>query len=286
MAGITKFGVAKSAQELTAEGLTQSLVAAILKNDVKGINNLLSQGAPLNASDPKGNSMLVIAATDPRDHKSLDALLAAKADANFASANGKLPLNAVLRMKDARLLLQAVTSLLRAGANPNLAERREGPAPMTALQTAWEQNRDDKVIEALLTAGADPLIGEDEAQGLYSPFHAFAAKGRYAVLEAAHAAGVNIDAPACNGMTALMLAAQAGAVKTIESLLECGADPTLKDKKGMDAIAYARTAPPDTDIRPLLKQMARAARDHSLKREIAALRAEVDALKQHIKKAG
>ena len=69
MVGSSKFGAAKpSAPAPTIEGLIQSMVAAILKNDARGINNLISQGAPVNASDAKGNSLLTIASTDPREH--------------------------------------------------------------------------------------------------------------------------------------------------------------------------------------------------------------------------
>lgn len=282
---VTKFGTAKSGQALSAEGFVQAMVGAILKNDAKGIQNLISQGAPLEASDTKGNSLLTIAATDPRDHKALLALVAAKADPNFASANGKLPLHAVLRMKDGRLIAQAITTLLEAGANPNIIEQRADRPPMTAFQVAWEENRDDQIMAKLLEYGADPTVGEDQAKAIYSPLHALAIKGRYAVLEAAHARGVNIDLPACNGMTCLMLAAKAGAGKTVEALLECGADPGLKDNRGLDAISHARTAPPDSDMRPLIKLMARAARDHAMLKEIAALRAEVDNLRLLVSKA-
>ncbi len=287
MAGSSKFGVAKpSAPAPTTEGLIQSMVAAILKNDARGINNLISQGAPVNASDTKGNSLLTIAATDPREHGALHALLAAKADPNYPSANGKLPLHAVLRMKDGRMLPDALAALLAAGADANKTEQRPDQPAMTSIQVAFEQNRDDKVFEKLLQGGADPLLGEDIAKAHFSPMHALAILGRYAVLEAAYHCGINIDKPAANGMTCLMLAAREGASKTVEALLECNADPTLKDKKGLDAMAHARAAPKETDFRPLLKLMTRAANDHTIRKEIATLRAELDSLRQLVAKSG
>jgi ankyrin repeat protein len=262
------------------------MVAAILKNDANRIAALIAQGAPVNASDSKGNSLLVIAATDPREHRALTALLEAKADPNYASANGKLPVHAVLRMKDGRMILQSITALLEAGADPNKIEQRPDRPHMTAFQIAYEENRDDKIYDKLLSSGADPSLGEDVAKGVFSPLHGLAAIGRYAVLETAHNCGINIDRQAANGMTCLMLAARAGAAKTIETLLECNADPTLKDNKGMDAMMYVRSAPPDTDYRPLLKLMSRAAKDHLLRKEMAALRAEVDSLRQLVAKSG
>jgi len=288
MSGASKFGFAKPAASggVTPESLIQDTVGAILKNDAARISALVAQGAPVNASDSKGNSLLTIAATDPREHRALTALLQMKADPNHASANGKLPLHAVLRMKDPRMILQAISALLEAGADPNKVEQRHDQPPMTAFQVAYEQNRDDKIYEKLLTCGADPALGEDAAKGVYSPLHALAAKGRYAVLETAYNCGIDINKPAANGMTCLMLAAKAGAAKTIEALLECNADPTLKDAKGLDAMMHVRSAPPDTDYRPLLKMMMRAAKDHLLRKEVAALRSEVDGLRQQIAKSG
>jgi len=213
-------------------------------------------------------------------------LLQAKADPNYASANGKLPVHAVLRMKDGRLILQSISALLEAGADPNKIEQRPDKEPMTAFQIAYHENRDDKIYDKLLTCGADPLHGEDQAKGIFSPLHALAINGRYAVLETAYNCGIDIDRPAANGMTCLMLAAKAGAAKTIETLLECNADPTLQDQRGMNAMMYVRSAPPDTDYRPLLKMMSRAAKDHLLRKEVAALRAELDSLRQQVVKTG
>jgi len=181
-------------------------------------------------------------------------------------------------------MLEAVTALLDAGANPNLAEDRAGEIQQTAFQIACAHSRDDKILEKLLSKGADPMMGEDAAKGIYAPLHDLAMAGRYGVLESAHHAGVNIDKPAYNGVTCLMLAAGNGAAKTIEMLLECGADPAVKDKKGLDAAAHLNSSPRDTDRRALLKLMARAAGALSLRREIDALRAEVDSLRRQIAK--
>ncbi|TAL40286.1 MAG: ankyrin repeat domain-containing protein [Alphaproteobacteria bacterium] len=271
---------------LAPEKLTNMLVTAILRGDHGGIASILSMGANPNLSDAKGNTPLMIAATDPRDHGSLKALIAAKVDPNVPNANGALPLHAVLRMKDERPMLAAINILLAGKANPNLGERRPDGVVQTPLQLALALNRNDMVIETLMRGGADPCRGE------HPLLHAMAREGRYGLLEAAHAGGADMNYQDADGMTCLMHAARAGAARTVEILLECGADPTLLDKNGENAIAHACAAPADSDFKPVIKMMQAAANDYVLRKEmrtlrgeLASLRAEVDGLRQRTEKA-
>lgn len=58
----------------------------------------------------------------------------------------------------------------------------------------------------------------------------------------------NAAAPAASvpgGATALMMAAGLRRPTMVELLLPAGADPTLKDKQGKKALAYATVGPPD-----------------------------------------
>ncbi len=271
---MSKFAVSKPAGspiELSPAEMTEKMVQAILKNDVAAINALIVRGADVNASDSKGNSMILIAATDPREHRALE-------------ANGRMPLHSVLRMKDDKLMPAAAETLFKAKADPNMIETRPNNPPQTAFQVAYEQNRHDRVLEMLLKNGADPTIGEDMAAKIVAPLHALAWTGRYGVLETAYQNGVNLDKPASDGMTCLMLAAREGATKTVEVLLECNADPTLVDRRGQDAIAYAHKSPPETDKRAMLKLLVRAAREFSLRKEIAKLRHDLDDLRRKVEK--
>ena len=76
----------------------------------------------------------------------------------------------------------------------------------------------DDIVNTL--GGADPSLGEDAVKGIFSPLHALAANGRYAVLETAYNCGIDIDKPAANGMTCLMIAARAGADGRAQALRE------------------------------------------------------------------
>ncbi|MEZ0223850.1 MAG: ankyrin repeat domain-containing protein [Alphaproteobacteria bacterium] len=271
---------------LAPEKLNNMLVTAIVRGDLGGIPSIISMGADPNGSDAKGNTPVVIAATDPRDHGALKALLAAKGDPNVAGTNGMLALHSVLRMKDGKHMLAAVEILLDAKADPNLGERRPDGVFQSPLQIAITLNRSDAVIETLMRHGADPCRGDRPL------LHMMAHEGRYGLLEAAHAGGADINKQDVDGLTALMLAARAGAARTVEVLLECGADPTLLDKQGQNAIAHACAAPLDSDFKPVIKMMKNSANDYVLRKEmrtlradLTALRSEMDSLRQKAEKA-
>ncbi len=283
--GLSKFAGGGSGQNLSPEKLTEMLVQAILKNDARAIASVITQGANLTLSDSKGNTPLVIAATDPREHGAMQALLAAQANPNLPSANGKLPLHSVLRMKEEKIMPAAIKMLLDAKADVNLVEYRPEQPGMTPLQVAGAAERSDKIMEILLNAGGDPRLGEDATADRLSPLHILARQGRYPLLELAFAKGVPIDHPDYGGRTCLMWAARSGASRTIEMLLENGADPMLKDKAGHDVLAHAKGAPPDVDTRPIIKAITKASKDYGLRKEVKDLRDEVDELKHTVEDA-
>jgi ankyrin repeat protein len=286
MSAFSKFASGGSGgDKMPPEKLTRMLVGAIIKNDEGGIKGLLGMGADPDRSDEKGNTPLVIAATDPREHGALKALLESKVSPNVLAANGKLPLHAVLRMKDERIMLDAITLLLAAGADPNMIERRPNEYPMNALQTAMVSERSDKIIAALLDGGADPLAGEDASAGVLSPLHVIARGGRYPLLEAAFAQGISVDKRDFAGKTCLIWAAKEGMVKSIEMLLERGADPTVKDSDGKDAMAYARLVPQESGRDDIMRMLARASRDYEVRREIKDLRSLLEGLRSAVDKA-
>lgn len=284
-AGISKFssGAAPGDGKMPPEKLTRMLVAAIIKNDSGGISNMLAMGADPNRSDEKGNSPLTIAATDPREHVALKALLAGKADPNVASANGRLPLHAVLRMKEEKIMPEALEILLGAKANPNLIEKTEGKS-RTALQVAIAAERSDKIIAMLIQGGADVCLGEDAAAGILAPLHVFARAGRYPLLELAFGYGAEVDRRDHAGRTCLLWAARDGMAKSMEMLLERGADPTVKDAEGKDAMAYARVLPAESGRNEILRMLTRALRDYEVRSEIKDLRQTLEDLRRAVEK--
>lgn len=267
---------------MTPEKLTKMLVAAIIKSEAANIKTLAGMGAELNRSDEKGNSPLVIAATDPREYISLRALLDLAADPNAASANGRLPLHSLLRMKDERIMLEGVDMLLSANADPNLLEALPGQMAMAPLQIALVSERSDKIIDALLKGGANPCAGENAAQEVLTPLHILARQGRYPLLETAFAAGADIDRRDFAGRSCLIWAAREGMIKTIEALLERNADPTLKDDAGRDAIIHAQAVPADAGRGEIIRMLTRAAKDFTVRADIRDLRRSVENLKRDV----
>ena len=287
MTGISKFsaGSARGDGLLPPEKLTRMLVAAVLKNDAGAITNLVKIGADPNRSDEKGNTPLTIAATDPREHESLRALLAGAADPNVAGANGKFPLHSVLRMKEEKIMPGALELLLGAKANPNLIERIQSGKPMTALQVAIAAERSDKIMAILIQGGADACLGEDADAGVLAPLHVFARGGRYPLLELAFGYGADVDRRDHAGRTCLLWAAHDGMVKSMEMLLERGADPTAKDAAGKDAMAYARALPAESGRSDIMRMLTRSLREYEVRSEIKDLRNTLETLRRAVEKA-
>lgn len=283
----SKFGpVPSSHEELETDKHTRILVAAIIKSDPKEISRLIASGADPDRSDRKGNSPMTIAATDPRGQVALRALIEAKVNPNVSSANGRLPLHSVLRLQDDRNVLLAVQALLDAGADPNLVEYLPGEIPTTPLQVALISGRSDKVLELLLRGGADPCLGGDAVTGIRAPLHEFARQGRYVLLEVASGCGVNIDVPDTEGRTCLMLAAAEGQFRTVEVLLDCNANPMLKDARQKDAMMYAREAPMSAAYKDILRAVARALKDSALRMEVQSLRTEMEVIRSLVRQPG
>jgi ankyrin repeat protein len=277
----SKFAAEKPSPDgkLQPEKLTRMLVAAIIKNDAGGIASIVSMGVDLNRSDEKGNSPLTIAATDPRELGALRALLAAKADPNVPGANGKLPLHSLLRMKNERTIPEGLLALLAAKADPNLREALSG-GRATPLQIALANERSDQILDLLLGGGADPCAGEDKGAGLLAPLHLLARSGRYQLLEMAFDRGAGVDTRDYDGRTCLIWAAHDGMTRTVETLLERGADPTIRDNAGQDAASRASSLPPDDARAAISRLLAKAARDFSLRAEIRELRSTVETLRR------
>jgi ankyrin repeat protein len=281
----SKFATEKPTPDgkLPADKLTKMLVAAIIKNDAGAIASIVSMGVDLNRSDDKGNSPLTIAATDPRELGALRALLAAKADPNVPSANGKLPLHSLLRMKKEYTVPEGLLALLAAKADPNLVETFSG-IRATPLQVAIANERSDQILDLLLGAGADPCAGEDKAAGLLAPLHLLARSGRYQLLEAAFDRGADIDTRDYQGRTCLIWAVHDGMTRTVETLLERGADPTIRDSSSQDAASWVVTVLADDARLAIGRMLTKASRDFSMRAEIRALRDMVEHLRDTVER--
>lgn len=74
----------------------------------------------------------------------------------------------------------------------------------------------------------------------WTPLHYAATGGHVAIIRLLLDHHAYIDAASPNGTTPLMMAAMYGTLDALRLLLEAGADPTLKNIQGLNAIAFAR----------------------------------------------
>lgn len=74
----------------------------------------------------------------------------------------------------------------------------------------------------------------------WAPLHYAATGGHPQIIQLLLDQHAYIDAESPNGTTPLMMAAMYGSPEAIQLLLDAGADPSLKNQLGMDALAFAR----------------------------------------------
>jgi len=159
--------------------------------------------------------------------------------------------------------------LLRRGFDPNTADERGQPGLTTAMQE--HSLRAAKLllaqpglqIDALNAAGESALMmaaRKGEAEGLklllergakinrpgWSPLHYAAGGPDPEIVRTLLDRGAEIDAPAPNGTTPLMMAAQYGSEDSVKLLLQRGADPGKRNQKNLSAADFAKLAGRDS----------------------------------------
>ncbi len=163
---------------------------------------LLKRGADPDHRDGKGISPLAIAAFNG-DIRMVKRLLTAGADPDPVDRSGKSP----IVYASARGFAAIVSALLEAGVDAGRSYGHD----LTALMWAAGYANDTPAPDALATAR---LLLEH---------------------------GARINARDDRGMTALMIAAQRNHPRMVEMLLAQGADPGLRDRRGRDVWAVARS---------------------------------------------
>lgn len=204
-----------------AQGQTEPAVTA-LREEAKPAT-LLSARPPVEAAKPKGANAELISAIDNEEVKSARSLLSLGADPNAEDGNG------------VSALLHAVgtgnESLVRLLVERGADVTRKSPDGATPLELAL-RNRDPRITRLILSRYPDKgTAGLLEA----------ARKGDRDALKLLLEGGANVNAAGEMGETPLMIAAGAGQIETVRFLLEKGADPRLADKKGVNALGWARS---------------------------------------------
>lgn len=201
-------------------GSTPLIVAASVRR-VDEARTLIEAGADVEVKDAEGKTALAVAA-ERGDVEMIGLLMGAGADVDARTPGGRTPLLLALRSVD------AVRALLDGGADAN-AREKDG-------QTALMRAKDVAVTRLMLERGADPALADAAGNT------ALILARQPAIAAALIAGGSPIDAQNAEGRTALMYAAKRRDVELVEPLLAAGADVSLKDTAGQDALSLARGA--------------------------------------------
>ncbi len=136
------------------------------------------------------------------------------------------------------------------------------------------------MIQAMHGAGYSLNDGDPEHRG-FTPMHIAAKAGRLDVVRTLLTAGVDLDRPALDGRTPLMTAALNGHPDVLKTLTDLGADVSRQDKDGETALIYVFRNPKELSFescRAIVDHLLRTGADvnHQNKRGVSALHLAVD----------
>lgn len=158
---------------------------------------------------------------------------------------------------------QAVRALLARGFDPNTVDPNGNPALIVAVQepalnAVTALLEDPKTRVEVRTASDESPLMLAALKGYYetcqqliardadvnkpgwTPLHYASTSGHLSIMRLLLDHHAYIDAASPNGSTPLMMAAMYGTVDALKLLIDAGADPALKNAKGLDAMDFAR----------------------------------------------
>jgi len=215
----------------SATGCTPLMMAAALNGSPKAIDTLLRAGANVNARDESGFSPLMHACSINKSLRVIAVLVRAGGDLRARDRNERTPLMCAAMSGNTR----AVSLLLDLGADVN-ARDTDG---MTPLVHAAAEVGDATTIRRLLQAGAD--INLRDAKDMSALLHA-AYNSSMLPFVAALASIESADVETAGRAVEFCLRGMRGdtrALGVITSLLEAGADITLRNSSGETALMLA-----------------------------------------------
>lgn len=219
--------------------MNEMIVWAAREDDSETVLKLLGDGAPGNAEDAMGRTLLCEAAGHP-DGRTLAVLL------EWMNPNDKIHMDCHGITPLYRAVWEDhgmnVRRLLEAGADPNLATHDGFPSLVRAAR-----NGSPDVVSRLLSAGADPSKAEP---GGATALHAASTwawddedptegQGHLRAAERLLEAGANPNAKDSHGNTPLHMAAESDRVDLCKALLAAGADPTARNDRMVGVFSKA-----------------------------------------------
>ena len=192
------------------------------------VQPIIGHYADVNATN-KYNQTSLMLACEKGNKDAITVLLNAGADPNIADDCYNTCLHYAARNDSCTEVLQAIISH---GADKNVITRNNRTALMTACQNG---NKD--AINVLPNAGADPDIAGANGSACLHP----TAYGECSTeaLQAIISNDVDVNASNKNNVRALMLVCEKGNKGAIDVLLKAGADPNMADAYGCSCLHYA-----------------------------------------------
>lgn len=226
---------------------TCSLGESYGEQTIEIIHLLLKSGARADDQD-KQKRTAVFYAVESAWILSLQAVLAAKPKLDVRDKYGNTPLTLATEKGYSALAL----SLLKAGANPNLA-KKEDKSELAPLHIAI-QNGHSELARLLIEHRADVNLKTYALGRTETPLHLATAKADIETMRALAKAGADVNAVNELTYTPLIEACQAGETEAVRVLIELGADVNKKDSGGHSPLLYAMSGGDKQEIIALLKK--------------------------------
>lgn len=213
--------------------LDKKLIKAVDKGNSSQIEALIKQGASVNAQNKKGVPVLLRAVVKG-DPNAVKLLLDNGAD--IEGNKDQLP----------PVFWAAVmgkTEIVKLFVNKGIEINARDDSGTTLLMAAalpMDAKNDDnkiKLVDYLLQKGADLNAVNNERETAL--FRTLAAKDRPGLCNFLISKGTRIDTKNIYGVTPLIVAADAGNLKVVKTLIQNGADVQAVDNKGMSALMRA-----------------------------------------------
>jgi uncharacterized protein len=248
------------------------LMAAAEGSNIEAVKFLLDKGANVSVRDNQNETALILAAT-AFDPAVLETLLPRisddqeKNDALLMAARGRPVVNGMSGPEPDQLTadetadlpwVRSVRLLLDSGANIEATDE-EGTTPL--LQAA--AHAQTEIFKFLLTRGANLKARDKRGWTVLMDAACNCAlatmNSAYVIVKILLDLGVNVNARAHDGSTALILASgMVGDATVLKLLLERGANPLLKNDKGETALRIALQGRRDDKVRLLRQAIAKA----------------------------
>ena len=210
------------------------LVKACIEQNLQKVKKLINNGVDVNYVCD--DSSVLLQSTVKSNSTIVAFLLSRSANVNFKNKSNETPLMIAAQTRN----INIIELLLSCGANVN-AVCDKG---YTALLYACYY-RDVNIIETLLTFGSDVNAACEKG---YTPLMIACHHHNLNIISTLLMYGADVNATCNKGYTALMIAIKSRSydiLDIVELLIHHGADKTIKNKEGLDALHYANSVKHD-----------------------------------------